>query len=90
MTIVVQRRAPAMDIVPAELQGQPVVVVAVATRGLSSREEVVRPLKAFDSPVLDLCEPKPYVAHQALLDASFRTAAGTTSGPATSPGSPTT
>jgi hypothetical protein len=32
----------------------------------------VRPLKAFDSPVLDLCEPKPYVAHQALLDASFR------------------
>ena len=31
----------------------------------------MRPLRAFGSPVLDLCEPKPYVAHQATFDASF-------------------
>ena len=31
----------------------------------------MRPLRAFGSPVLDLCEPKPYVAHQAMFDASF-------------------
>jgi hypothetical protein len=31
----------------------------------------VRPLRAFGSPVLDLCEPKPDVAHQTMFDASF-------------------
>jgi hypothetical protein len=32
---------------------------------------VLRPLRAFGSPVLDLCEPKPYLAHHALFDPSF-------------------
>jgi hypothetical protein len=32
---------------------------------------VVRPLKEFGSPVLDLCIPKPFRAHQAMLDPSF-------------------
>ena len=32
---------------------------------------MVRPLKEFGSPVLDLCEPKPYLAHQAMFDPSF-------------------
>jgi FAD/FMN-containing dehydrogenase len=73
MTIVVQRRAPALDIVPAELQGELVVAVACCYAGsVEEGEAVVRPLKAFDSPVLDLCEPKPYVAHQAMFDPSFR------------------
>jgi hypothetical protein len=73
MTILIQRRAPAVDIVPAELQGEPVVAVACCYAGsVEEGERVLRPLKAFSSPVLDLCEPKPYVAHQALLDASFR------------------
>ena len=31
----------------------------------------MRPLREFGSPVLDLCLPKPYVAHQAMFDASF-------------------
>jgi len=35
-------------------------------------EEVVRPLKSFGSPVLDLCERKPFLAHQAMFDPSFR------------------
>jgi hypothetical protein len=34
-------------------------------------EKVVRPLRAFGSPVLDLCEPKPYVEHQAMFDPSY-------------------
>jgi hypothetical protein len=34
-------------------------------------ERVVRPLKDFGSPVLDLCEPKPFLAHQAMFDPSF-------------------
>ena len=37
---------------------------------LEEGERVVRPLRAFHSPVLDLCRPKPYLAHQAMFDAS--------------------
>jgi FAD/FMN-containing dehydrogenase len=72
MTIVVQRKAPPLSFVPQELHGQPVVSVVCCYAGpVEEGEAVVRPLKAFDSPVLDLCEPKPYVAHQAMFDASF-------------------
>jgi hypothetical protein len=35
-------------------------------------ERLMRPLKSFGSPVLDLCSPKPFVAHQGTFDASFR------------------
>jgi hypothetical protein len=34
-------------------------------------EKAVRPLKEFGSPVLDLCVPKPFLTHQAMLDPSF-------------------
>jgi hypothetical protein len=72
MTIVVQRKAPPLPFVPEELHGKPVVSVACCYAGpVEDGEAVVRPLKAFDPPVLDLCEPKPYVAHQAMFDASF-------------------
>ena len=72
MTIVVQRKAPPLPFVPPELHGEPVVSVACCYAGpLEDGEAAVRPLKAFDSPALDLCEPKPYVVHQAMFDASF-------------------
>ena len=32
---------------------------------------MIRPLREFGSPVLDLCAPKPFVAHQAMFDPSF-------------------
>jgi hypothetical protein len=34
-------------------------------------EEVVRPIKQLGSPVLDLCEPKPFTEHQAMFDPTF-------------------
>jgi FAD binding domain/Berberine and berberine like len=72
MTIVVHRRAPALDFVPAELHGKHVVSIVCCYAGpIEKGEEVVRPLKEFGSPVLDLCEPKPYLAHQAMFDPSF-------------------
>ena len=72
MTIVIQRKAPSLPFVPEELHGKPVVAIACCYAGpVEAGEEVVRPLKAFDSPVLDLCEPKAYVDHQAMFDASF-------------------
>ena len=72
MTIVVQRKAPSLPFVPPELHGKPVVSVACCYAGpVEEGEAVVRPLKEFAAPVLDLCEPKPYVDHQAMFDASF-------------------
>ena len=72
MTIVVQRKALPLAFVPAELHGELVVAVACCYAGpVEQGERVVRPLKAFGSPVLDLCEPKPYVAHQAMFDPAF-------------------
>src|SRR5688572_21804537 len=72
MTIVLHRKAPPLDFVPAELHGELVVVVACCYAGsIEEGERVVRPLRAFGSPVLDLCEPKPYLDHQAMFDPSF-------------------
>ena len=72
MTIVVHRKAPPLPFVPAELHGKPVVAVVCCYAGpVEEGERVVRPLKAFGSPVLDLCEPKPYLAHQSMFDPSF-------------------
>jgi Berberine and berberine like len=72
MTIVLHRKAPPLDFVPAELHGELVVVVICCYAGpIEEGERVVRPLRAFGSPVLDLCEPKPYLDHQAMFDPSF-------------------
>jgi hypothetical protein len=72
MTIVIHRKAPAVDFVPRELHGELVVGIACCYAGpVEDGERVVRPLKAFGSPVLDLCRPKPYVEHQAMFDPSY-------------------
>jgi FAD binding domain len=71
-TMVVQRKAPPLPYVPRELHGRLVIaVVCCYTGAIEDGERVLGPLKAFGSPVLDLSEPKPYVAHQSMFDASF-------------------
>ena len=73
MTAVVQRRAPALPVVPTDLVGKHVIaVVAVYAGPVEEGEKVMRPLKRFGSPVLDLCVPKPFLTHQATFDPSFR------------------
>jgi FAD/FMN-containing dehydrogenase len=73
MTIVVQRRAPALPSVPPELVGRLVVAVVACYAGpIEDGDRVVRPLKSHGSPVLDLCQPKPFLAHQQMFDPSFR------------------
>jgi FAD/FMN-containing dehydrogenase len=73
MTIVTQRRAPALPVIPPELVGRRLVgVVACYAGSIEDGERVVRPLKSFGLPVLDLCQPKPYLVHQQMLDPSFR------------------
>ncbi len=72
MTIVMHRKAPALPFVPPELHGELVVGIACCHAGsVEEGLEAVAPLKAFGSPVVDLCEPKPYVEHQQMFDASY-------------------
>ena len=72
MTIVVHRKAPPLPVVPLELHGKPVVMIVCCWVGdMEEGERFIRPLKAFRSPVLDLCVPKPFLTHQAMFDPSF-------------------
>ena len=72
MTIVMHRKAPPLDFVPPELHGRLIVAVVCCWSGDPEEgEQAIRPLREFASPVLDLCEPKPFVEHQAMFDPSF-------------------
>jgi hypothetical protein len=71
-TIVVHRYMPPLPVIPQELHGKPVVTVICCYAGpIEDGEKIVRPMKEFGSPILDLCTPKPFVAHQAMFDPSF-------------------
>ncbi|GAB3197690.1 FAD-binding oxidoreductase [Geodermatophilus arenarius] len=73
MTIVVQRLAPALPVVPPELVGRPVVAVAACYAGdVDEGQRVLAPMRGFGTPVLDVVSPKPFVAHQKMFDPSFR------------------
>jgi hypothetical protein len=72
MTIVIHRKAPPLDFVPPELHGRLIVGIVCCWSGdLDEGERMIRPLREFGRPVLDLCEPKPFVEHQAMFDPSF-------------------
>jgi hypothetical protein len=72
MTIIIHRKAPPLDFVPAELRGKLVVaVVCCYAGGVEEGERLIAPLRRFGRPVLDLCEPKPFLQHQAMFDPSF-------------------
>jgi hypothetical protein len=72
MTLLVQRRAPGLPAMPPDLVGQRVVAVVCCYAGsIDEGEKVVRPLKEFRSPALDLCGPRPYLEHQQMYDPSF-------------------
>jgi len=71
-TIVVHRHAPALPAIPPDLRGKPVVAVICCYAGpVEDGQKVIQPLKRFGIPLLDLCVPKPFVAHQSMFDPSF-------------------
>jgi FAD/FMN-containing dehydrogenase len=71
-TIVVHRQMPPLPVIPAELHGKPVVsVICCYTGSVEDGERVLRPMKEFGSPMLDLCVPKPFLQHQSMFDPSF-------------------
>jgi FAD/FMN-containing dehydrogenase len=73
MTLVVQRLAPPLPVVPAELVGRPVIAVVACWAGdVAVGEQVLRPMRGFGAPVLDVFAPKPFLAHQKMFDPSFR------------------
>jgi FAD binding domain/Berberine and berberine like len=71
-TVVVHRKAPPLGVLPSELHGRPIVSVICCYAGpVKDGERVVRRLKAFGSPLIDLCARTPFVEHQAMFDTSF-------------------
>ena len=71
-TIIVNRKAPPLPAIPQELHGKRVTIITCCYAGsIDDGEQVVAPLRKFGTPLLDLCAPKPYVAHQSMFDASY-------------------
>jgi FAD/FMN-containing dehydrogenase len=66
------RLAAPLAVIPEELHVQPVVALLTCYAGeVEEGEVVVRPLRRFRQPALDAITPKPYLAHQAMLDPAF-------------------
>ena len=71
-TIVTHRRMLPVPTIPEELHGKHVVVVGTCYAGpVEDGESVLKPLREFDSPLLDGCARMPFTQHQAMLDPSF-------------------
>jgi FAD/FMN-containing dehydrogenase len=71
-TMVVHRKVPPLPAIPAEFHGRPVVTVISCYVGpIEEGERIVRPMREFRSPFLDLCAPKPFLTHQSMFDPSF-------------------
>jgi hypothetical protein len=65
------RDAPDLDWIPAGLRGQPVVTLVPFYSGdLDEGERLLRPLRSFGPPAADLVQRKPYLAQQAMFDAT--------------------
>jgi FAD/FMN-containing dehydrogenase len=61
--------APPLPFLPEEVHGTQVVMVGACYAGAPGEgAEVVRPLKQFGRPIVDLLEPKPYTALQSMFD----------------------
>ena len=63
--------APSADFIPEPVRGKPVIGVVVCCTGpVEEAEELMRPLREFGPPALDIVQPMPYVAVQQLLEPS--------------------
>jgi FAD/FMN-containing dehydrogenase len=63
--------APPAPLLPEHVHGKPIVMVGACYAGaLEDGIEVVRPLKEFGTPIVDLLAPTPYTALQSMFDPS--------------------
>jgi FAD/FMN-containing dehydrogenase len=68
-TIFNLRVAPPLPFLPQDVHGKPIVMVGACYAGSPQDGiDVVRPLKEFGRPIIDLLEPKPYLALQSMFD----------------------
>ncbi|HEY1278014.1 MAG TPA: FAD-binding oxidoreductase [Thermoleophilaceae bacterium] len=68
-TILYLRVAPPVPYLPEAVHGKPIVTVGACYAGEPEDGiDVVRPLKEFGNPIVDLLEPRPYTALQSMSD----------------------
>jgi FAD/FMN-containing dehydrogenase len=66
------RLAPPLPVIPAHLHGKPIVALIVTYAGpVEAGEKVLRPIRQIATPAVSAVVPKPYVAHQKMLDAAL-------------------
>jgi FAD/FMN-containing dehydrogenase len=66
------RLAPPLPAIPAELHGTPIVALLVCHAGpVEDAERALAPLFDLRPPAVNALVPKPYVAHQTMLDAAL-------------------
>ena len=71
-TALIVRRAPAVDLIPPELHGRHIIGVACCWLGPAEvGQAVLEPMRRFGNPIANLVAPRPYIEHQAMLDAGF-------------------
>lgn len=69
MSLLIQRLAPAVPFIPAELHGKPVIMaVALYAGDMESGADALRPIKKYGSPVVDTIGCTAYMQHQRMFD----------------------
>jgi FAD/FMN-containing dehydrogenase len=75
-TLIDLTTAPPAPFLPQDVHGQKIVIVSACWAGpLEEGEEVVRPLRALRTPLVDMLGPIPYVALQQLVDPMYEAGA---------------
>jgi FAD/FMN-containing dehydrogenase len=70
-TVVRFGTAPPLAVIPENQHWRPVVMVGACYAGpIEDGEQILRPLRAFGTPLLDLVGPMPYVGFQSALDST--------------------
>ena len=70
-TVVRFGTAPPLPVIPEDLHWRPVVMIGTCYAGpIEDGEQVLRPLRASRTPLLDLVGPAPYVGFQSALDST--------------------
>jgi FAD/FMN-containing dehydrogenase len=68
-TILNLRLAPPLPFLPEDVHGRPVIALAVCYAGpVEEGEKVLRPLREFGSPLVDVVGPRPYTTLQGMFD----------------------
>jgi len=70
-TVVRFGTAPPLPVIPEDLHWRPVVLLGICYNGpIDDGERLLRPLRTFRTPLLDLVGPVPYVGFQSALDST--------------------